>query len=146
MEFYEYDTRIAVYGVVVDSERILLTWFRGNARNRACWSLPGGGLEYGESLEDALHREMHEETGLMVELGPILGSHTFTAPEGPRPPRPYMSVRTFYEARVLDGVLGTIEVDGTTARAEWVDLAQVPDVVHADIVDLGLAGWRRHHA
>ena len=36
------------------------------------WSLPGGGLELGETLRDGLTREMKEETGLDVEVGPVL--------------------------------------------------------------------------
>ena len=36
------------------------------------WSLPGGGLELGETLETAVAREMREETGLDVEVGPVI--------------------------------------------------------------------------
>jgi len=37
-----------------------------------CWSLPGGGLEVGETLTAGLVREIQEETGLAVEVGPVL--------------------------------------------------------------------------
>jgi 8-oxo-dGTP diphosphatase len=36
------------------------------------WSIPGGALELGESLQDGLAREMREETGLDVEVGPLV--------------------------------------------------------------------------
>src|SRR5207253_356604 len=36
------------------------------------WSLPGGTLEFGESIEHCLLREMEEETGLIVKLGGLL--------------------------------------------------------------------------
>ena len=36
------------------------------------WSLPGGGVELGETLEDSIVREMFEETGLDIEVGPVI--------------------------------------------------------------------------
>jgi mutator protein MutT len=36
------------------------------------WSLPGGGVELGETLEDSIVREMLEETGLNIEVGPVI--------------------------------------------------------------------------
>ena len=36
------------------------------------WSLPGGGVELGETLEDSIVREMLEETGLRIEVGPVI--------------------------------------------------------------------------
>ena len=38
------------------------------------WSLPGGTLELGETLETGVAREMLEETGLEVEVGPLIGA------------------------------------------------------------------------
>jgi 8-oxo-dGTP diphosphatase len=70
VHFTEYDTRLAAYAVIVDDAgRILLTWYNGLGRPGACWSVPGGGVEYEESLEDAVTREVLEETGYHVALG-----------------------------------------------------------------------------
>ena len=39
---------------------------RGREPQKGCWSLPGGVVEVGETLEEAVRREVHEETGLAV--------------------------------------------------------------------------------
>jgi len=57
---------VGVGAVVVDQDRVLLVR-RGREPLKGRWSLPGGALELGESLEDGVVREVEEETGLRVE-------------------------------------------------------------------------------
>ncbi len=51
-------------GAIILSEGKILLEQRGNEPARGQWSVPGGGVEVGESLEDAVIRETKEETGL----------------------------------------------------------------------------------
>ena len=62
---------VGVGAVVVDGERVLLIK-RGHAPLKGQWSLPGGGVEAGETLEQATAREVLEETGLTVDVGPMV--------------------------------------------------------------------------
>lgn len=56
--------RPAAYGIVFHLDRILLV----NTRTTGTYSLPGGGIEVGETLEIGLKREFKEETGIEIEL------------------------------------------------------------------------------
>jgi len=128
VHFTEYHTRLAAYAAIVnDAGELLLTWFNGGTDpSNAGWSLPGGGVEYDEGIEDAVVREVHEETGYTVEVGPLLVLHHFTSPTSWRGSLPYRSQRFVFHGRVVGGELGTVEVGGTTDFARWVPLADVP--------------------
>jgi 8-oxo-dGTP pyrophosphatase MutT (NUDIX family) len=76
--------RFAVRAVVVTPEREVLLMRTRPVTRPPYWLTPGGGVERGESEEQALRRELHEETGLLsFEVGPLLMQHSFVGP-GPR--------------------------------------------------------------
>lgn len=140
MHFSEYHTRLAVYAVLTNErDEILLTWFNGGGpKLRPGWSLPGGGVEYDEPLLVALVREVHEETGYEIEVGPLLAEHHFTgtslATAGP-----FRSQRLLFGATITGGRLGTLETDGTTDFAQWMPVAEVAHQgSRAEIVDLAV--------
>ena len=71
MRTYPQRPIVAVGAVVVDGDRVLLVK-RANEPLKGEWSLPGGAVEIGETLEQALVREAREETALDVEVGPVV--------------------------------------------------------------------------
>ena len=69
----EYPERpiVGVGAVIVDAGRVVLIRRRYEPL-AGQWSLPGGTLELGETLEQGTAREMLEETGLVVDIGPVI--------------------------------------------------------------------------
>src|SRR6266436_3407661 len=65
--------RIGVFALIFDDQgRVLL----GLRRDIDWWNLPGGGMEAGETVDEALRREVREETGLEVEIGQLVGVYS----------------------------------------------------------------------
>jgi mutator protein MutT len=62
---------VGVGAVIVDAGRVLLVKRRYEPL-AGHWSIPGGTLELGETLEAGIVREMREETGLEIQVGPVI--------------------------------------------------------------------------
>jgi 8-oxo-dGTP diphosphatase len=73
---------IAAVGAIAVRDGALLLIRRGHAPSRGRWSLPGGRVEPGETAHEALVREMAEETGLIVEVGELVGEVVRPGPKG----------------------------------------------------------------
>ncbi len=143
MHYTDYDTRLAAYAVIVDDQRrvLLALWNEGDDPQ---WTLPGGGVELRESVEDGAVREVREESGYDVALVRLLGVHSYViAPERRIHPnqRPMKAVRVVFEASVIGGDL-TQEIDGTTDEARWWPLDEVAALRRVGLVDIGLELWR----
>jgi 8-oxo-dGTP diphosphatase len=137
--YTEYDTRLAAYAVIRDDrDRILLALWNEAEQKR--WTLPGGGVELVETVEEGAVREVLEETGYDVRLDGLLGvdSTVFTpAQRSNGSQRPLKAVRVVFAATVTGGEL-TAEVDGTTDEARWIPIAEVTALPRVSLVDVAL--------
>jgi mutator protein MutT len=116
---------VGVGGVILDGDRVVLIRRRFPPLAGE-WSLPGGIVEVGETLEACVAREMLEETGLHVDVGPVIDVFDrITRDAAGRVEYHYVLVD--YLCRAIGGGLSA----GSDAdAAEWVAIA-----------DLGAYGW-----
>ncbi|MDK1021727.1 MAG: NUDIX hydrolase [Candidatus Hydrogenedentes bacterium] len=116
--------RVAV--VVVRGDSILLVRHQKGAASY--WLLPGGGVDFGEPLAEALRREVREETCLDVRVGDLILASDSIAPDGSR-----HVVNLCFEGEVVGGELG-LGSDERVVEARYVssdelhDLALRPDL------------------
>jgi 8-oxo-dGTP diphosphatase len=81
-ETKEKSVRIRIGGLLFENDRVLLANHVKNGRSY--YLLPGGGLEFGEKIEDTLRREFREECGFEVEPDEFLFSSETIYPDGER--------------------------------------------------------------
>ncbi len=130
----------AASGIVVQDEsgRVLLLCRSGEGT----WGLPGGGVEPGETWEQAAVRECREETGWDVSIHGLLGIYSDPATQTHR----YPSGRTvhFVGAVFLGSPLHRVfEVDGEAAQVGWFPLDELPEPLFGpDVPVLRDAGRR----
>jgi len=119
-----------------DQGRLLLARASPALTLRGRWFLPGGGVQHGEQPADSLIREIEEESGLTVTLGPLLDvlSDLRTIPDGTS----LHTVRLIYR---VDSWAGTLrpEANGTTDAVGWFTPDEVRELPLAryvqDVVD-----------
>jgi ADP-ribose pyrophosphatase YjhB (NUDIX family) len=121
-----------VGALVYDEQHRLLVVQRANEPGRGLWSIPGGRVEPGEDDSAALTREVAEETGLAVEVGPLVGEVERDAPGG----RIYV-IRD-YQASAVGGVL-TAGDDATAAK--FVNREEFENLPTATLLASTLAQW-----
>jgi ADP-ribose pyrophosphatase YjhB (NUDIX family) len=109
--------RVRVSVLVAGDEGVLLV--RHEKAGRTYWLLPGGGLEYGETLKQAAHRETLEETGLDVAIGDLALVWETLAPDGSR-----HLVNLCFSARVASGTLRASQ-DSRVHEARFITLGEL---------------------
>ncbi|MEN8837560.1 MAG: NUDIX hydrolase [Celeribacter marinus] len=101
--------RLAARALLVRDDRLLLVNAYPN-HHLGLWCAPGGGVERGQSVPDNLIREVHEETGLAVTVGPLALINEFHDPDSG-----FHQVDLFFRCTLVSG-----ELDDT-----WRDVAHV---------------------
>lgn len=130
-------TRLGAYAVTLDlAGRILLCRLSADEVEAGAWTLPGGGVEYGEHPDAAVLREFEEEAGLTGRIDSILGIFSRVYPRSPAAGGADMHFIGFlYRVSPTGGELRD-EVDGSTDTCAWF--------APGDLAALRIVGVARH--
>ena len=128
-------TRIAAYGLIVKSSNILLCRISARVPDfKGKWTLPGGGINFGEDPAKAMIREVKEETGLSVEPSSIAGVDSILTEKVKLSQH---SIRVIYHVENIDGEL-TYESFGSTDKCEWFPFADAFDLPLVGLAETGI--------
>lgn len=115
-------TRVSAYALAIEADRLLLCRIApGPWTAVGRWTLPGGGLDFGEPPRDGALRELTEETGLVGEIDGLADVFSWSARW--RHPvdgadEAFHAIQIVYRVRIVGGELRD-EPDGSTDRAAW---------------------------
>lgn len=98
-EIYGNQVRIRVCGLCWEGDRLLLVNHHGLYKHDF-WAPPGGGVEFGQSVESNLIREFREETGLSIKVGKLQFASEFIEP-------PLHAIELFFDVTATGGRLFT---------------------------------------
>ncbi len=93
---YGNQLRIRVCGICLQEGKILLINHSGMNESGEFWSPPGGGLQFGETIEACLKREFLEETNTVISVGKFLKINEFVK-------TPLHAIELFYEVKIVSG-------------------------------------------
>lgn len=133
---------IGVGGVIFRDRSVLLA-LRGREPGKGQWSLPGGAVELGESLQEALKREIWEEASLRIEIGGLVRvlERIIRDPDG--------RVRFHYVIADYWGraVSGELRAGSDIDDARFFDLGTIGDMpVHEEVKETVFRGLRMREA
>ncbi|MGW0435832.1 NUDIX hydrolase [Micromonospora sp. NPDC003197] len=115
-------SRVSAYAIAVTEGRLLLTQLSSTSPIflPGLWHLPGGGIDPGEQPQEALARELYEETGLGLHAAQLVAARTYTAH---RLGVNWHLVGLFYLVDVTPGPLAVTKTDDSTCAVSWLPLA-----------------------
>jgi ADP-ribose pyrophosphatase YjhB (NUDIX family) len=132
-------TRVGAYALCTDDrERILLARLSAEVVDVGAWTLPGGGIDFGEHPDAAVIRELEEESGYVGEIEEIAGvfSHVYRQSRAAQG-RDLHFLGIVYHVRITGGELRD-EVGGSTDTAAWVTRAELTERHLVEIAEFGV--------
>lgn len=103
------------------------------------WTMPGGGMDFGETPAETAVRELHEETGLTATMGPILGvfSAWSAAADSSRNTSGH-SIGPIFQGLDISGELREDFADDSTDAVAWFTIEEAHELPRVPLVDFVL--------
>jgi 8-oxo-dGTP diphosphatase len=118
-------TRLAAYAWCEDGNAVLLVRIAVGEVHAGCWTVPGGGLAFGEDPEAGVVRELREETGIAGRVEGLAGVRSrVREPSETISGHRVHAVGILFRVTPVGGVLRD-ETGGSTDRAAWVPLTDL---------------------
>lgn len=117
---------VTVNAIIIREDKLLLIK-RGVDPYKGFWSIPGGYVDWDESTEEAVEREVKEETGLSATVTKLVG--VYGSPR--RHPKQVINISYLVE------VVGTVVAGDDAVAAKWFSLNDLPTSIafdHAKII------------
>jgi 8-oxo-dGTP diphosphatase len=111
--------KLTVDGIILDDEKVVLVK-RGRDPFKGKWALPGGYVEYNEKVEDAMIREIKEETSLNTEIKELIGVYS----DPNRDPRGH-TITIVFLLKIVDG---EIKCGDDACDVKFFNLDQLPEL------------------
>jgi len=114
---------VGVGGAIINEKNEILLFLRNVNPEKGYWSIPGGGVEFGEAIEDAVIRELYEELGIQVEVVELLGIANHIVKENKS-----HWVSPEFHVKIVSGIPKNLEKE-KHIEMKWFSLDNLPEPI-----------------
>lgn len=138
VNLYGNHLRVRVCGVYIHENKILLVKHHALQEEGFFWAPPGGGLQFGETIEDALKREFVEETGLYVEVHELITVTEYLS-------LPLHAVELFFHVKTIDGILKQGKDPEISAENQLISEVKMLSLAEINLLQKELSPKHKFH-
>ncbi|MBZ4682870.1 MAG: 8-oxo-dGTP diphosphatase [Fusobacteriaceae bacterium] len=113
--------RVRVAGILVKDDKLLLIQHKKNGKEY--WLLPGGGVDFGETMQEALKREFIEETNLNINVNELLFISEAIDPKGEK-----HIINFFFKVEYVDGIL-KLAKEKRLVDLKYIDIDEIDNII-----------------
>ncbi len=120
-----YDRHVVVEGLIVKDQQVLLE-LRDNQPDKGKWAFPGGFIEWNETTEESVVREVQEEIGVKTQVIALFGVYS----DPKRDAYNTQNIALVYELELVTQEF--VAQPGEVADIRWFDLSDLPEQIAFD--------------